>query len=198
MGSNENLENLLRSGGLKAEPPDRKECEGLMRSAVDRLKDAQTSSLSFASRFDLAYNAAHALALTALRLCGYRSDKRYLVFQCLVHTADIGKVQVRLFALCHERRNLAEYEGYMDEDPALLAQLLESTEQLLIRVQEQMAPCSCGPDRSHVSTLWKLSWPLRGQAPLPSRYCWLPQMMGNTRTLWRQCDDSTCPRWRQP
>lgn len=101
MGSNENLENLLRSSGLKAEPPDRKECEGLMRSAVDRLKDAQTSSLSFASRFDLAYNAAHAhahahaLALTALRLCGYRSDKRYLVFQCLVHTADIGKVQVR-------------------------------------------------------------------------------------------------------
>ena len=92
----------------------------------------------FASRFDLAYNAAHALALTALRLCGYRSDKRYLVFQCLVHTADIGKVQVRLFALCHERRNLAEYEGYMDEDPALLAQLLESTAQLLIRVQQQV------------------------------------------------------------
>jgi hypothetical protein len=28
MGSNENL---LRSGGLKAEPPDRKECEGLVR-----------------------------------------------------------------------------------------------------------------------------------------------------------------------
>jgi hypothetical protein len=70
MGSNENLENLLRSGGLKAEAPDRKECEGLMRSATDRLKDAQTSSLSFASRFDLAYNAAHGIALTALRLRG--------------------------------------------------------------------------------------------------------------------------------
>jgi hypothetical protein len=69
---------------------------------------------------------------------GFRSDKRYLVFQCLVHTADIGKVQVRLFALCHERRNLAEYEGYMDEDEALLAQLLESAAQLLVRVQEQM------------------------------------------------------------
>lgn len=37
MGSNDNLENLLRSGGLKAEPPDRKECEGLLRSAIDRL-----------------------------------------------------------------------------------------------------------------------------------------------------------------
>ncbi|WP_077048436.1 hypothetical protein [Pseudomonas sp. KK4] len=139
MGNNESLENLVRSGGLKAEPPDRRECEGLMRSAVARLSDAQTPSLSFASRFDLAYNAAHGIALTALRLCGFRSDKRYLVFQCLVHTADIGKVQVRLFALCHERRNLAEYEGYMDEDEALLGQLLESTGQILIRVQERMA-----------------------------------------------------------
>nr|WP_180202313.1 hypothetical protein [Pseudomonas sp. SbOxS1]NYU01709.1 hypothetical protein [Pseudomonas sp. SbOxS1] len=138
MGSNESLENLVRSGGLKVEPSERKECEGLMRSAIARLKDAQTLSLSFASRFDLAYNAAHAIALAALRLSGYRSDKRYLVFQCLVHTADANKLQVRLFALCHERRNLAEYEGYMDEDEALLAQLLESTSQLLIRVQEQM------------------------------------------------------------
>lgn len=138
MGSNESLENLVRSGGLKVEPPERKECEGLMRSATARLKDAQTLSLSFASRFDLAYNAAHAIALAALRLSGYRSDKRYLVFQCLVHTADANKLQVRLFALCHERRNLAEYEGYMNEDEALLAQLLESTSQLLIRVQGQM------------------------------------------------------------
>lgn len=54
MGSNESLENLLRSGVLKAEPPDRKECEGLMRSALDRLKDARTCTLSFSSRFDLA------------------------------------------------------------------------------------------------------------------------------------------------
>ncbi|MBF4555978.1 hypothetical protein H7698_07815 [Pseudomonas sp. p50] len=138
MGSNENLENLLRSGGLKLEPPDRKECEGLMRSASDRLMDAKTASLSFASRFDLAYNAAHAIALTNLRLQGYRSDKRYLVFQCLVHTSDVSKVHVRLFALCHERRNLAEYEGYLDEDEALLAQLLDSTGRLLIAVQQQM------------------------------------------------------------
>ena len=100
--------------------------------------DAKTASLSFASRFDLAYNAAHAIALTALRLQGYRSDKRYLVFQCLVHTSDVSKVHVRLFALCHERRNLAEYEGYLDEDEALLAQLLDSTGRLLIAVQQQM------------------------------------------------------------
>lgn len=112
-----------------------------MRSAMARLNDAQTPSLSFASRFDLAYNAAHALALTVLRLSGYRSDKRYLVFQCLIHTADASKLQVRIFALCHERRNLAEYEGYMDEDHGLLAQLIENAVELLERVRRLMDIC---------------------------------------------------------
>lgn len=95
--------------------------------------------MSFASRFDLAYNAAHALALTALRLQGYRSDKRYLVFQCLVHTTEVSKVAVRLLALCHERRNLAEYEGYMDEDEALLGQLIDSATALLNKVEVMLA-----------------------------------------------------------
>ena len=139
MNGKDNLENLVRSGGLKAEPPDRKECEGLLRSAIDRLKDAHSPLLSFASRFDLAYNAAHALGLTALRRQGYRSDKRYLVFQCLTHTIDMSKAQVRLFALCHERRNLAEYEGYMDVDEALLTDLLAAADSLLIQVQKAMS-----------------------------------------------------------
>lgn len=139
MSGKDNLENLVRSGGLKAEPPDRKEYEGLLRSAVDRLEDARNPALSFASRFDLAYNAAHALALTALRLQGYRSDKRYLVFQCLAHTLGEDKTRVRLFALCHDRRNLAEYEGYMDVDEALLAELVAATDGLLARVRAAVA-----------------------------------------------------------
>jgi hypothetical protein len=139
MDSKVNLENLQRSGCLKTEPPDRKECDGLMRSARDRLRDAGNSQLSFASRFDLAYNAAHAIALTALRLRGYRSDKRYLVFQCLLHTTHANKVEVRLLALCHERRNLAEYEGYMDEDDAMLGQLMGSATALLSQVEGSLA-----------------------------------------------------------
>jgi hypothetical protein len=107
MAINENLENLVRSGSLKAEPPDAKECAGLLRSASDRLNDAHNSELSFASRFDLAYNAAHALALTALRLSGYRSERRYLVFQWLLHTLAFDKTRIRLLAHCHEHRNLA-------------------------------------------------------------------------------------------
>lgn len=145
--SNDNLENLVRTGGLKAEPPDRKECEGLRRSAGDRLKDASNPALSFASRFDLAYNAAHALALTALRLRGYRSDRRYLVFQCLVHTTGLGPAAVRLFSLCHDRRNLAEYEGYMDVDERLLAELLTATEALQVAVDQAMGRAYGSPSQ---------------------------------------------------
>jgi hypothetical protein len=118
-----NLENLVRVGGLKAEPYDLREYQGLYRSAVERLHDAQLSGLSFSSRFDLAYNAAHALALAALRACGYRSDRRHLVFQCLAHTLDIDRVSIRLLGIAHERLNLAEYEGYMETDETLLAEL---------------------------------------------------------------------------
>lgn len=131
---NEHLENLVKTGGLKPESPDPNESAGLLRSAKDRLKDAHNTSLSFASRFDLAYNAAHALALYALRQKGYRSDKRYLVFQCLVHTIDVDKTQVRIFSLCHEKRNLAEYEGYLDVDETLLKELLQATDALLLKL----------------------------------------------------------------
>lgn len=110
-----------------------------MRSATDRLQDARNTALSFSSRFDLAYNSAHALALTALRLQGYRSDRRYLVFQCLRHTLDLEKTTVRLFGLCHERRNLAEYEGYMHEDENLLTELIAETESLLRLTRQALA-----------------------------------------------------------
>ena len=77
----QNLLNLVKTGSLKAEPPDRREFEGLVRSSLVRLNDAQRPELSLESRFDLAYNASHALALAALRLNGFRSENRYLVFQ---------------------------------------------------------------------------------------------------------------------
>ncbi|MNN90505.1 hypothetical protein D3C81_2084630 [compost metagenome] len=46
---------------------------------------------------------------------------------------------MRLFALCHERRNLAEYEGYMDVDEPLLAELIAATDALLPYVQRAMS-----------------------------------------------------------
>jgi hypothetical protein len=80
------LANLARIGQLKAEAPNVAERAGLLRSAVVRLQDARRDILSIENRFDLAYNAAQAAALSALRAHGYRSENRYLVFQCLEHT----------------------------------------------------------------------------------------------------------------
>ncbi len=125
------LENLARINQLNSEPPDKKEFEGLVNGAVDRLKDSQLEVLSYASRFDLAYSTAHGLALAALRAAGYRSDKRYLVFQCLTHTTDLNKVQIRIFSACHEKRNLAEYEGHYETDEQLLSELIVNTQILL-------------------------------------------------------------------
>ena len=68
------FENLAGPGkSPRAEPPDAKEFAGLQRSALARLKDARNATLSVERRFDLAYNATHALCLAALRWHGYRS-----------------------------------------------------------------------------------------------------------------------------
>jgi hypothetical protein len=122
--SSPELDNLARIGKLKHEPPSEEEIAGLLSGAEERLKDAGRAELSYASRFDLAYNAAHALALAALRRAGYRSDNRYLVFQALAHTAGMAAEKWRIFAKAHERRNLAEYEGHMERDDRLLSELI--------------------------------------------------------------------------
>lgn len=118
------LDNLARVGKLKREPPTDDEIAGLLRSAEERLTDAGRADLSYSSRFDLAYNAAHALALVALRRTGYRSENRYLVFQTLPHTVGMEAAKWRVLAKAHERRNLVEYEGYLERDDRLLAELI--------------------------------------------------------------------------
>ena len=140
------LENLERIGPLHREPPDNREFEGLLKSALDRLKDADNKSLSFASRFDLAYNAAHGLALAALRASGYRTDKRYLVFQCLSYTTSIDKSIIRLFSICHDRRNLAEYEGHLEMDEQLLGELIQHT-RVLAKLVKAIRQKMRSPDR---------------------------------------------------
>ena len=118
------LDNLVRIGRLKAEPAAQTEFDGLIHSGKVRLRDAGNGSLGLESRFDLAYNAAHALALAALRWHGYRSENRYLVFQSLTHTVALPPEQWRVLDQAHRKRNLAEYEGNLDIDEALLAALI--------------------------------------------------------------------------
>lgn len=114
------LDNLVRIGQLKAEPAAQAELDGLLHSAGARIKDAENVQLSFESRFDLSYNAAHAFALAALRFHGYRSDNRYLVFQSLQHTLQLAPTKWRVLDQAHKKRNRIEYEGSVDLDASLL------------------------------------------------------------------------------
>ncbi|MDJ0863185.1 MAG: hypothetical protein QNJ82_13240 [Gammaproteobacteria bacterium] len=134
--SHPQLDNLVRIGKLKTEPPGQEELEGLVRSGVRRLGDAERPELSPESRFDLAYNAAHALALAALRYRGYRSESRYLVFQCLQHTIDLPPVQWRVLDQAHRKRNLAEYEGDTEIDEQLVAALVRVAREVAKRVNK--------------------------------------------------------------
>lgn len=119
------FENLTGAGKpLRAEPPDAKEFAGLQRSALARLKDAQNKGLSVEGRFDLAYNAAHALCLAALRWHGYRSGNRFIVFQLLPHTLGLGPEVWRVLSKCHDIRNLGEYEGDLNVDERIVADLI--------------------------------------------------------------------------
>lgn len=132
--NSEKLTALVKIEQLKVEPYHPAEFNGLLSSGRKRLHDAQNETLSLESRFDLAYNAAHALALAALRWCGFRSNNRYLVFQVLPHTLNLGSEVWRVLAKCHEYRNLAEYEGFLEVDLRMLQDLLHATQILLSRV----------------------------------------------------------------
>ncbi len=129
-----NLDNLVKTGLLKVEPINQLEFTGLIHSAEARLLDAKNKLLSSESRFDLAYNAAHALSLAALRWQGYRSGNRYILFQVLPYTLGVGPEVWRVLSKCHNQRNLVEYEGCFDIDQQLLNDLLIATQTLLIKV----------------------------------------------------------------
>lgn len=135
--TNDKLENLVRIRQLKAEVATEEEITGLLRSGTVRLADAKNESLSTESRFDLAYNAAHALSLAALRRAGYRSENRYLVFQCTQHTLDLASEHWRVLDQAHRKRNLAEYEGDIDVDDQLLEALIRVADMIESKLHNQ-------------------------------------------------------------
>jgi hypothetical protein len=137
------LENLEGPGRpLRAEPPDAAEFAGLLRSARARLKDAGVKALSLESRFDLAYNAAHGLCLAALRWHGYRSSNRYIVFQVLPHTLGLGPEVWRVLSKCHDIRNAGEYEGDLQINERIVADLLTASGSVLSKVEALKPPAS--------------------------------------------------------
>jgi hypothetical protein len=139
MGKQE-LDNLVRIGNLKAEVASRSEYDGMIKSARRGLADAQNESIQTDSQFDLAYEAAHKFALAALRKEGYRSENRITVFQTLVHTLATSNADLQILLKAHNERNLAAYEGRVDIDKKLLADLIGATKRLEAAIAKLTPP----------------------------------------------------------
>ncbi len=58
------------------------------------------------------------------------------MFQCLTHTLNLETVQWRVLDQAHNKRNLAEYEGYLEVDEALIDALIRIARMVADRVAE--------------------------------------------------------------
>ena len=133
------LDNLVRIGQLKAEPRNAQEVTRMLAMAQTRLSDAKLNKLSLEGRFTSAYNAAHAAALAALRWHGYRSENRYTVFQRLTHTLSWPANRWRVLDTAHQKRNLAEYEGYLEIEESTVTEMCALVQSLIADVQTLIA-----------------------------------------------------------
>lgn len=77
-------------------------------------------------------------ATAALRREGDRSENRYIVFQCLEHTAGWPAARWRVLAAAHDARNRAEYEGFVEADERRVAELTALAEVLIDDVRKQI------------------------------------------------------------
>lgn len=134
------LDNLVRIKQLKAEPRNDAEVRRMLAMARTRLEDAQKAVVSREGRFTSAYNAGHAAALVALRWHGYRSENRYTVFQSLTHTLNWPAERWRVLDAAHQKRNLAEYEGFLEVEESTIAELCALVTELIADVNELVKP----------------------------------------------------------
>lgn len=103
----------------------------MLAMARTRLADAQLTGQSPTGRFISAYNAGYGAALAALRWHGYRSENRYVVFQCLTHTLSWPAPRWRILDAAHQKRTLAEYEGFLEIEDQAIAELSELVTELI-------------------------------------------------------------------
>ncbi len=129
------LANLARIGQLKVEARNPAEVLRMLKQAKTRLADAQLAHVSVDGRFASSYGAGHAAALAALRWHGYRSENRFMVFQCLPHTLGWPPPRWRVLDAAHQKRNLAEDEGYLDVEESLVRELIALVSDLIADVE---------------------------------------------------------------
>jgi len=140
------LDNLV-GRGLQREPSDGEEVRRYLRRIASRLADARSDSISFESRFDLAYEALLQTGLVALRAHGYRVDSRgghhVTALQTLNLTVGYPKEKLRLADQFRRQRSQGLYDGSFEPTGAEVTALIELTDEVklyLHRWLEQHRP----------------------------------------------------------
>ncbi|OFZ88341.1 MAG: hypothetical protein A2V78_00790 [Betaproteobacteria bacterium RBG_16_64_18] len=124
----QNLRNLERTGALKQEATSAAEIRRLLELARGSLASAGLKSNPLEVRYQVAYAAAHYLALAALRANDYRTaareGHRQLIFQLLTHTSGIDSSVALALDRAHRKRNELEYTGAVDVTEAETGSLI--------------------------------------------------------------------------
>ena len=76
-----------------------------------------------------------AFCVAALRRLGYRAANRYVVFQVLPHTLGLGPEVWRILDKCHKLRNQSEYEGDLEIDGRVVADLISACDAVAVALR---------------------------------------------------------------
>lgn len=133
------LENLIGKG-LQKERAGKEELARFRNKIAVKLADAQNTTLSLDTRFDVAYEALLQIGLAALRANGYRPDSRgghhVMALQTLPTTIGYPKEKVRLLDEFRRQRGQGLYDGSFDPSEAEVAALIEEAIALQLQFQQ--------------------------------------------------------------
>lgn len=136
--THEQLDNLVNEGKLKKGTVAAQGIAKLISTGEARLRDAKNEQLSEESRFELAYNAVHALSLAALQMAGYRPNwNRYIVFISLEYTLGISNKKRRILKDAHRIRNLVQYEGGAEITGELIKAIIRISEEISLLLEKK-------------------------------------------------------------
>lgn len=124
------LDNLVEGRQLQLQPPRKSEIDRNLKRAGELLEGAQNIKMPASVRFNLAYSAAYALAFNALRMAGYRTNRRGMVFQCVVHVLSVSDDEAATLITAHSIRNSVEYDSQPSPHTGFVEDLLKVTSKI--------------------------------------------------------------------
>lgn len=134
------LDNLVRTGQLKAHAPTAAETLRLLASIERNVQDARASGISDETRFDAAYKAIMQCALVAMMAAGYRPSTNMpghhqTMIQSLPLTLEIEKDAWLVLDALRKKRNINDYTGDLI-DPASLEECIVRASALLATTRQ--------------------------------------------------------------